>query len=411
MTSLEHPEPARAHFDLENVVRLLRSGMRTAVFGIVPVAGLIVTLWVERRGIAYDMHHAFRPAAEAVLNGRSPYPTPTLDALATRTAWVYLPFASFLFLPFALVPPLAADLISMALVAAAGAAALWVLGIRDGRCFGIALLTMPVLSGIQTANLTLPLALALAGVWATRSRRFVPGLLLALTLATKLFLWPVLVWFVATRRYRGAACAVAGTVLLVVGGWAALGFAGAREYPEILRLLSVALERDSYTPFALARDLHASEHIARAIGLGLASAVLVGCWIYGRRGDDVRSFTLAIVASLLFTPIVWLHYFALLFVPVAIVQRRLSPLWSLPLVLWLFAEGHGNGSTAQTAFVLLAFATLVTLTLRAAARGAAEDEGYDAFGVIRAKMRKFGWPSGSSKNSGLTQPSSPVRLS
>jgi hypothetical protein len=373
MTGLQHVqlEPNRnarrtnVEIDAARLARLLARGMGIAFFAIIPVAGLLVTLWVERKGIAYDLHNAFRPAAEAVLAGESPYPDPTFDALATRTAWVYLPFASFLFVPFAMVPPLVADLVGMALVTAAGAAALWTVGVRDWRCYGLPLLTMPVLSGIQTANLTLPLALALAGVWAARSRHVAPGIFLALTLATKLFLWPVLVWFVATRRYRAAVYAVAGACALVAGSWALLGFAGARDYPEILRLLSAALETDSYTPFALARDLHAPETFARVIGLAVATAVLVACWVLGRRGDDVRSFTLAVVAALLFTPIVWLHYFALLFVPVAIVHKRLSPLWGVPLALWFFAEGHGNGTTAQTAFVLLTFAAFVALTLRA----------------------------------------------
>jgi hypothetical protein len=407
MSGLQNTQ--RPSIDPANVKRMIGRALPIAFFGFLPVAGLVVALWQHRWGLAYDMHNAFRPAAEAVLDGRSPYPPPTFEALETRTAWVYLPFAAFLFAPFAFVPAAVADFASMALVALAGAAALWILGVRDGRCYGIALLTIPVLSAIQTANLTLPLALALALVWVTRARMFVPGGFLALTLATKVFLWPVVVWLTATRRYRAAVCSLVASTALVAASWAVLGFSGARDYPEILRLLNEALGPDSYTVFALARDLHAPEPVARAVGLAVAATTLVGCWILGRRGDDTRSFALAIVAALLFSPIVWLHYFALLYVPLAIVHKRLSPLWALPVALWIFGEGHGNGSTGQTAFVLATFAALSWFILRAGKTG--PDAAYDGLGVIRAKMRKFGLPSGSSKNSGLTQPSSPARLS
>jgi alpha-1,2-mannosyltransferase len=331
---------------------------------VLPLATALATLWIARDHLAVDLHHAFRPAAEAVLMGRSPYPPATVEALGTGTAFVYLPFAAFVFLPFALLDASVADLAGTLVVTAAGAAALWVLGVRDWRCYSVALASMPVLAAIQTANLTLLLTLALAGVWATRSRRAAPGLLLALTLASKLFLWPMLVWLAATRRYRAAAYAVSLTILLVIGTWAVLGFADAREYPGMLRLLADLEERESYTLFAVASDLHVPEPMARLVGAALACGALGGSWLLGRRGDDVRSFTLAICATLLFTPILWLHYFVLLFVPVAIVHKRLSPLWALPLATWFYATGQGNGTTARTALVLATFAALVAAVMR-----------------------------------------------
>ncbi len=121
---------------------------------------------------------------------------------------------------------------------------------------------------------------------------------------------------------------------------------------------------DSYTPVALLTDLGAPAPAARAVGLTLAMAALVACWVLGRRGDERRSFTLAIVAALLFTPIIWLHYFTLLLVPIAIVHRRLSGLWALPLLFWFFSPGFGNGTTVQTALTLIAVAGVVGLTLR-----------------------------------------------
>jgi hypothetical protein len=243
-------------------------------------------------------------------------------------------------------------------------AALRVLGVRDWRCYGIAILTGPVISAIQTANLTLPLLVALAAIWALRGRAILPGLVLALTLATKLFLWPVFVWLVATRRYRAAIASAATTAALVSGGWALIGFGGLRDYPALLRVLAESLEHDSYTIFALAADLGAPDLLARGVAIAVGMATLLGCWTLGRRGDEPRSFTLAILASLLLTPIIWLHYFALLLVPIAIVHKRLSLLWATPLLFWLFVQGFGNGTTFQTAWTLGAAALVALLVLR-----------------------------------------------
>jgi hypothetical protein len=343
---------------------LLQAGRRLSPCLLaLPVSVLVILLWAHQDIIAIDFHHSFRPAAEAVLNGNSPYPPPVAESMAERDAFVYLPLGAFVFTPFVVLPPLAADLVVTALMVLLGMAALRILGVRDWRCYGIALVSPAVFNAIQTANVTLPLLLALAAIWAHRHRAVLPGLVLALTLATKLFLWPVFVWLVATRRYRAAAASAATTAVLVGGGWALIGFAGLRDYPALLRVLAESLEHDSYTIFALASDLGAPHLLARGVGIAVGAATLLGCWILGRRGDEPRSFTLAILAALLFTPIIWLHYFALLLVPIAIVHKRLSLLWAMPL-LWLFTQGNGNGTTFQTAWTLGVAALVAVVVLR-----------------------------------------------
>ena len=75
-----------------------------------------------------------------------------------------------------------------------------VVGVRDWRCFALVLLWPPVVSAIQTANVSIPLALAAALVWRYRERTVVPGLALGLALAAKIFLWPLAVWLAVERR-------------------------------------------------------------------------------------------------------------------------------------------------------------------------------------------------------------------
>jgi hypothetical protein len=107
--------------------------------------------------MAYDFHRSFRPAAEAVLNGNSPYPPPLAESMAERAAFVYLPLAAFLFTPFLLLSPIAGDLVVTARMFLLVLAALRIMGFRDWRCYGIAILSPALISAIQTANLTLPL--------------------------------------------------------------------------------------------------------------------------------------------------------------------------------------------------------------------------------------------------------------
>ena len=79
-------------------------------------------------------------------------------------------------------------------------AALWLLELRDWRCYGAAYLSVAVLHDIRLGALTPLLALGLALVWRWRAqaRAAVP---LALIIVAKLFLWPLTVWLVATYTW------------------------------------------------------------------------------------------------------------------------------------------------------------------------------------------------------------------
>ena len=81
-------------------------------------------------------------------------------------------------------------------------------------------------------------ALGIAAVWRYRDRRWVVALAAGLLVALKLFFWPVLVWLVATRRYRTAGFAAATSVFFVLVPWAGIGFAGLRGYPHLLSSVS-----------------------------------------------------------------------------------------------------------------------------------------------------------------------------
>ncbi|HZB22289.1 MAG TPA: hypothetical protein VE444_00460, partial [Gaiellaceae bacterium] len=85
--------------------------------------------------------------------------------------------------------------------------------------------------------------------------------------------------------------------------------------------------------------------------------------LLGRRGDERAAFILAIATALALTPIVWLHYFALLLLVVALARPRLGPLWFLPLGM-VVTPGSGQPTPFETAATRAIAALVVGLALR-----------------------------------------------
>ena len=106
-------------------------------------------------------------------------------------------------------------------------------------------------------------------------------------------------------------------------------------------------------------DLGTADQVASIGGAIVGLGVLAGAVVFGRRGDDPRSFAFAAAAMIATSPIVWMHSFVLLIAAVAVMRPRLSVAWFLP-VLMVIGTGTGNGTPWQTAGVLaLAALTLV----------------------------------------------------
>jgi hypothetical protein len=141
--------------------------------------------------------------------------------------------------------------------------------------------------------------------------------------------------------------AVIGGGLSVLGSWALIGFAGFGEYPHLLRVLTAAFGPESFSLASLSQAAGTSA----AVGLGLqrfcgiALLTFAGA-IARRRHGDRRAFAAAVLAALVLSPVVWLHYFALLVVPIAILQPRMGAAWAIPLGFWLtlFLPSGGAGS-------------------------------------------------------------------
>ena len=220
------------------------------------------------------------------------------------------------------------------------------------------------MGAIQTANVTIILALGAALAWRFRDRLALCSLSTGATVAMKLILWPLLVWLVATRRVAAAALSCLVGASLVLGSWAIIGFAGLTEYPDLMRRFQKAIELDCYTVYVMALDAGATPVFARAIWLAVGLSLLAAVALAGRRGDERTAFVVAIAATLALSPIVWLHYFTLLLVVVSIAQPRLGAAWFAPLAMFV-ATGGGHPTRFQTTVTILAATLTVVLSVTA----------------------------------------------
>ena len=316
---------------------------------------------LTRHAMSLDFQHAYLPAAHAVLDGRTPYPPVTVAALFPRTAFVYPPLTAFLAAPFTLLPSAAAGLVVAFLVIAAVTGVLYLLEIRDWRCYMIVFLWLPTYASIQIGNVTVLVVLGLALLWRYRHRVVAVAVIVGFLIALKLFVWPLLVWLVATRRIRAAVGAAAAGAGLIVAPWAGIGFLGMRGYPHLLSVLTRAERPDQYTISALlARGF--SWRVAEIAAFAVGIVVLAAGSRLARR-DDRASFVLTVAAILLLSPLVEMHYFLFLLVIVALYVPRFGPVWVIPLLLWVGPQ-VGQAADWRTAAVLATATATVVLAWR-----------------------------------------------
>jgi hypothetical protein len=346
------------------------TAFRHGMFGVVPVlfTAFFMYIALHAHAFAVDFHNGEWPAGLRILRGLSPYFDPHSGAVLsagsphpTITPMVYPALGALLFAAFALLPHTAADVTFTCLDMAAVLVALRLLNVRDWRLYGVVLLWPPVVSGWQTANITLLLVLGVAAVWRYRDRPAVMGLILAVLVSIKLILWPLGLWLLATRRYMALTYAVTTGLALNIVAWGVLGFDELPRYLRVLQAFDGAGEGRAYSTVSLALHLGASHPAATILGVGLAAVAAVVCFAAGWRGRDRTSFILCVAVALLATPIIWLHYFALLVVPLALVRPRFSAVWLLPLVL--FVCPPTSPSTRQIALGLLVSTALVLVAL------------------------------------------------
>ena len=304
----------------------------------------------------------FLRAASNILHGVSPY---SFHADAT---YAYPPLLAFITAPLHALSAGAATIVWTMLLLAAIAFALWLLDVRDWRCYAITGIYPMTRSAVDLGTIGPLLLLLVAVAWRWRDGVLRSAFAVGVAVALKLFLWPLVVWLALTRRTRGAVAAMCIALALVLVSWAAIGFDGVGEYPGLLRRLAHEEAASSYSIVALGVRAHLSQAAASVLAAVAALSLLVVAGLIARSRShvsgrrDMTLLTLTLATALAASPIVWVHYFLLLLVPLALTRPRLSPLWFVPFAYYPLGETQWPAGDAQK----LGLALVTTVLLAAA---------------------------------------------
>jgi hypothetical protein len=289
----------------------------------------------------------FIRAGDDVLAGRSPYfDVDTIpDDIDVEFGYVYPPLLALAASPLSLVSATTASMLWSVLLMGCVVGALWLLDVRDWRCYLVALLWPFNRVALDWGKVDPILVLFLAAGWRYRDTAWATATATGAAVATKLFLWPAGFWLFVTGRRRAAGLSVVATLGLVLLPWAVIGFADLLQYPALLRRVS-GQEYESFSMTALVYALTDEPAITRVIVLAIGASLLafsVRCARHPEwtpRERDRRSLTVILAAALVLSPVVWSDYYLLLVVPVALAYPRLSALWLFVLAASLFRTFH-----------------------------------------------------------------------
>jgi hypothetical protein len=335
----------------------------------VAAAAWAVKLYVERlkdfvdgAGAPNDLA-VFLSAAGKVLHAASPY------AYEGDKTFAYPPLLAWLVAPLHPLSGSAAGFLWTLLSLIVVALALWLLELRDWRCYALVFVFLFTRSSIDLGTIEPLLLLATAAAWRWRDHVLRSAAAIGGAVVLKLFVWPLVIWLALTRRLRAAGIAVAFAITLALVSWAAIGFAGIGDYPGVLRRLANDESTSSYSVVALGVRAHLPLLAARIIAVVVTLALLAAAAWVARderrtpRDRDVATLTIALAAALAASPIVWVHYFFLLLVPLVLIRPRLSLLWFVPFAFQPLGEAAWPAGDARK----LGLALIATLIIFGAA--------------------------------------------
>jgi Glycosyltransferase family 87 len=146
---------------------------------------------------------------------------------------------------------------------------------------------------------------------------------------------PLWLWLVLTRRRRTAALAVMIGIVVNAVSWTVLGWHELGAWLRLLSLQGSLRDGTGYSLIALAKHLGLAPQIGVALMVGFGCGLAAIAAISIMAGRELRAFGAAVLLTIVVSPQIDSHYFALLLVPLALTRPRLSWQWLLPVALWL----------------------------------------------------------------------------
>jgi hypothetical protein len=336
-----------------------------ALLWLLALAVPAIALGIITIGLAYGPRnfydfHIFWHAGRQVLNGVTPYPAITAEALRNQNQFVYPAPAAVAMVPLSLLPLSVAATIFIGLNVAAVFGALRLVGVRDWRCYALAFCSLATLQSVVMGTFTPLLLIGAAVAWRYRDRRYVAASALAALIVVKLFLAPLVVWLWVTGRRTAAVLSLVIAAAATLIAWAVIGFHGFTSYPHLLSAVSQIEQHKGFSVTALAAAAGIGPGAGRWLAIAVAAGLCLIAWrSAGATDGDRKAFSAALVAGLALSPIVWLNYFMLLLLPIGLRRPRLAPLWLVMLTPWVFA----NANTEAPLWKVVAFTAAAACVL------------------------------------------------
>ena len=246
------------------------------VLGVLPVAALVTmfAVGVLRCPLSGDFHHELYPETEASPPpARTRFRRPDFDPLVPSNL-IWPPLAAFLVSPLTILPAGAADIVIVLIGLACFALALWLVGVRDWRVYGVVGLWPEVVSEMRVSHLTpVIVALLVAAAWREQGHARptrAPG---RSGVAVKFFVWPL------GAVARGGTTHPRGTPRGVVAGGVAPPRAavyGLDGYVHRLLELGTSVRPGQLHPLRPPRAVGRARGVARGVTLAVGAVILAG---------------------------------------------------------------------------------------------------------------------------------------
>jgi hypothetical protein len=326
----------------------LRGLARTVPLVALTTLSLVLLVMAVRGSVSFqgDFDGNFYFGGARILHGLDPY-RPRLVAAEAATIRAggtiraissprYPAPALAVMTPLSLMPEWLAGALFFAVAVLAVPVALRLLGVRDWRCMAAACVSWPIVFGVWVGNMSTLVLLGAALVWRWRDRIWPAAIALAAVVCAKLYMWPLGIWLLLTRRVRTLGLGTILALAAAAAGWGLIGIRHIGEYPQLLLNVTTIGEDRGSSFVATLMSVGVPASVGRVTALLSAGALLVLAWRLTRLPDgDRRAYGVTVIAALVATPVAWAHYLALAFVPIALLSPQLSWIWFLPMLAGL----------------------------------------------------------------------------